>query len=356
MQIFSSNVDKIEKFNSEVHSYKMGVTEFADLTQDEFKEKYLSNVDAPNIKLSKQLSIKVKNGDLPDRLDWREAGIMSPVEHQHECGSCWTFSSLEVLQAVHALNGTNEVEHLSKQQLIDCARGVGNSNGCEGGNGYYAYQYTKSQKVLCTEDEYEYLNRDYVCSLESTHCSYRNYQTNFYAFGGEDQAQMAITQGPLVVSIDATNLNLYKSGIVSTKDCPVNPKQNHAVVLAGYGSENGIDYWLIKNSWGADFGEGGYFRLERNSLNSGEGACAIGCFVVGTTLYFYFYLLYREHEDLVENLDMKLLLSSGSLLLSIILMLLCYCTGCCYKTKNALCCCCRKNKENINDSVLIADL
>ena len=70
------------------------------------------------------------------------------------------------------------------------------------------------------------------------------------------------TIGPMAISVDASTWHAYSSGIYNGCN-QVNPEIDHAVVLVGYGSENGQNYWLVRNSWSASWGEAGYIKLHR---------------------------------------------------------------------------------------------
>ncbi len=87
----------------------------------------------------------------------------------------------------------------------------------------------------------------------------------------EDQLLAAVAKGPVSVAIDASAVQHYKSGII-TSGC--GSQLNHAVLVVGYGTDLGIDYWLVKNSWGSHWGEGGYVRIERGT-GTGDGRCGI---------------------------------------------------------------------------------
>ena len=86
--------------------------------------------------------------------------------------------------------------------------------------------------------------------------------------------------GPLSVALNADPLMWYESGIIDDDSCDPSAL-DHGVTLVGYGTEDGVDYWLVKNSWGEGWGEDGYFRMVR-----GKGMCGINTYVITATVSF----------------------------------------------------------------------
>lgn len=269
-KIFCENFDEIEKFNNEKHTWKKGINQFADLTHDEWKKIYLSSYTP--IKNEKRIKIHPKLKEIPSKFDWREKDVLNDVENQNECGSCYSFSSMEALQAYNVIYNNMPKIILSKQQIIDCS--VGNQ-GCDGGNFIFTYRYTATHD-LCTENEYPYEESEGTCKVSSKSCNYKNPQKSYAMLeGGEDNLLNAVLISPVVIGIDATDLHFYETGILYPSSCKNDITGiNHAVVVVGYGTENGNDYWIVRNSWGDSWGDdNGYFKIVRRSY--GNGACGI---------------------------------------------------------------------------------
>lgn len=270
--IFANNLKQIEKHNKEGHSYQLGVTEFADKKQDEFA---LDHIGCMTNSENQWSSLPYLGREkfhestvLPKSVDWVSKGAVTDVKNQGKCGSCWSFSTTGALEGAWKLASGNLVA-LSEQQLVDCAK---NGNmGCQGGSMDLAFQYLEKHDV-CKEDSYPYLAVQGTC--HQTNCSVAVPQGSITGFKDVDSQDMdalmqAVSKQPVSVAIEADQMafQLYKGGIL-TQECGT--KLDHGVLLVGYGTENGVDYWKVKNSWGADWGENGYIRMKRGVPKDGE--------------------------------------------------------------------------------------
>lgn len=285
--IFKANVDLIEKHNSEfsmgMHTYTLGINHFADWTVQEFKAKMLGV--RPNITSIRggstftfmRLPTDVK---LPDSVDWREKGAVTDVKNQGECGSCWAFSTTGSLEGQH-FRATNKLVSLSEQQLVDCSKKYDNQ-GCNGGLMDNAFKYVQENGGLDTEDSYPYHAKEGKCKFNKQTIGATC--TGYVDVPSQDEAALkeaVATVGPVSVAIDATEekFMLYKDGIFVDDSCGNGEDTlNHGVLVVGFGSNstnNGLfgresstpDYWIVKNSWGTGWGEGGYIRMARNKEN-----------------------------------------------------------------------------------------
>eukprot|EP00922_Rhytidocystis_sp_ex-Travisia-forbesii_P027550 GHVS01040366.1.p1 GENE.GHVS01040366.1~~GHVS01040366.1.p1 ORF type:complete len:404 (-),score=62.12 GHVS01040366.1:209-1420(-) len=292
--IFAANYRRIKEHNNDSsQSWKMGVNRFSDLSWEEF---------SPTVLMADQkCSATTPTGFIPSTpmslyppwLDWRTYGIVSPVKDQGSCGSCWTFSTTGALEAHTALAymraHRNQLKpHLtlfSEQQLIDCANNF-NNNGCDGGLPSRAFEYIQWQGGLDTEQEYPYIDGGPGHHPAHT-CHYRNTTDKGKAMGGSfniperDEAALLsalVAAGPISIAYDVTpDFQHYKSGVYSSNNCRSGEREvNHAVLLVGYGvdSSTGMSYWTVKNSWSVDFGENGYFRIQRGVNMCGLADCA----------------------------------------------------------------------------------
>ena len=188
------------------------------------------------------------------------------------CGSCWAFSTTGAIEGINAIK-TGKLVSLSEQQLVSCDSAK--NMGCGGGLMDYAFQYVIKNGGIDTEKDYGYWSWDLPCQRRREHDrpavtidSYEDVPVN------DPQAlKKAVAHQPVSVAICASPaLQFYSQGIVTDKSCCEN--LNHGVLAVGY-SESGNDgHWIIKNSWGDGWGEGGYFRLARSSDHP-EGACGV---------------------------------------------------------------------------------
>jgi len=214
---------------------------------------------------NKTMSIEDQLRDVPAHWDWRDFSVVTPVKNQGKCGSCWTFSTVGSMES-HFMKKYGQFRNLSEQQLVDCA-GAFDNYGCNGGLPSHAFEYIKYAGGLTTEASYPY-----VANM-SAGCNPAAIKPSVGVVGGsvnitlsEEALRNALFQaGPISVAFQViTGFRDYKTGVYTTDQCKNGPMDvNHAVLAVGYGSENGMDYWIIKNSWGAAWGDNGYFKMQR---------------------------------------------------------------------------------------------
>lgn len=210
-------------------------------------------------------------GSVPDSIDWREKGAVVGVKDQSSCGSCWAFSAVAAVEGINQI-ATGNLISLSEQELVDCDTSV--NEGCNGGLMDYAFEFIINNGGIDTEDDYPYKSRDGRCD------SYRKNAHVVSIDGYEDvpvndenALKKAVAKQPVSVAIEGSGraFQLYESGIFSGS-CGLD--LDHGVTAVGYGSENGKDYWIVRNSWGTEWGESGYIRLARN-IGLSSGKCGI---------------------------------------------------------------------------------
>ncbi|XVE88209.1 hypothetical protein DITRI_Ditri19aG0050500 [Diplodiscus trichospermus] len=255
--------------------HRVGLNKFADMSNEEFRKAYLSKVKKPINKgstLTMNIRRKMKSCDAPSSLDWRNDGIVTGVKDQGSCGSCWAFSTTGAIEGINALV-TGDLISLSEQELVDCD---GTNYGCDGGYMDYAFEWVINNGGINTETDYPYTGVDGTCNItkeETKVVSIDGYQD----VEESDSALLcAVAQQPVSVGIDASSIDfqLYTGGIFDGS-CSDNPYDiDHAVLIVGYGSEDGEDYWIVKNSWGTSWGMDGYFYLKRNT-DLPYGVCAV---------------------------------------------------------------------------------
>lgn len=200
-------------------------------------------------------------GTLPPAFDWSGRGVLSAVKDQHDCGACWSFTTVQTLEAAAAVVG-GSLSTLSAQQLLDCDKSW--NQGCVGGNVAASIGYLRKYGAM-RDDDYPYRNAaSEACAYRPELVAVRVSELMRIPPGSEAQLQHALIQyGPLAVSVDAAGWQHYAGGVIS--QC-ADGGVNHAVQLVGWGTTSaGVDYWNIRNSWSAAWGELGYARLLRGT-------------------------------------------------------------------------------------------
>ncbi|KAF7279591.1 hypothetical protein GWI33_006986 [Rhynchophorus ferrugineus] len=262
--IFQDNLQKIDEHNAlyekGLKSYKLGVTPFADLTSEEFKELLAFKPRSSEREGNRIFEIP-ENVTIPESIDWREKGAVTPVKNQGVCGGCWAFSVTGSLEGAY-FNKYNNLVSFSEQQLIDCTIGKYQLLGCNGGELDPAFQYMKD-KGLETEKNYPFVMYDDKCRVNDSLIVTKISEFIDVEPNNEDALIAAVGLiGPVSIAIDAEPIQLYNEGIFESESCS-KVELNHAVLAVGYGTMDGKDYWIVKNSWSTMFGEKGYIRMRR---------------------------------------------------------------------------------------------
>uniref|UniRef100_A0A0E0ESP3 Peptidase C1A papain C-terminal domain-containing protein n=1 Tax=Oryza meridionalis TaxID=40149 RepID=A0A0E0ESP3_9ORYZ len=262
---------------SHTHPRRGAFAGFADMSWEEFQASRLGAAQNCSATLAGNHRMR-DAAALPETLlqkDWREDGIVSPVKDQGHCGSCWTFSTTGSLEAAYT-QATGKPVSLSEQQLVDCATAY-NNFGCSGGLPSQAFEYIKYNGGLDTEEAYPYTGVNGICHYKPENVGVKVLDSVNITLGAEDELKNAVgLVRPVSVAFQVINgFRMYKSGVYSSDHCGTSPMDvNHAVLAVGYGVENGVPYWLIKNSWGADWGDNGYFKMEMGKNMCGIATCA----------------------------------------------------------------------------------
>ncbi|XP_028392183.1 cathepsin L1-like [Dendronephthya gigantea] len=265
--IWRSNLKKVADHNKGNNSYRLAINHLGDLTEIEYKALMLGTKYWPGIRTNGSTFLPPSNVRLPSSVDWREKGYVTRVKNQGSCGSCWAFSATGSLEGQH-FKKTGNLISLSEQNLVDCTLWYGN-RGCSGGLMDNAFRYVKDYGID-TEESYPYKG------VQSLFCFYNSADVGATCSGyvdikngSEKQLQSAVgTVGPISAAMDAdhSSFQLYHSGVYDESDC-CSTDLNHGVLVVGYGTLDGKDYWLVKNSWGTDWGIKGYIMMSRNKGN-----------------------------------------------------------------------------------------
>ncbi|XP_071343035.1 digestive cysteine proteinase 2 [Trachinotus anak] len=274
--IWEGNMRMIEDNNQGffmgMRLFTMVMNKYGDLTRQEYRILQGAIIDAQFAKRGKTVSAwRLRdNARMLDALfvDYRNMGYVTEVKDQGYCGSCWAFSTTGAIEG-QLYKRTGQLVSLSEQNLVDCSRSYG-TYGCSGAWMANAYNYVVKNGLQSTST-YPYTSVDSQPCYYDSRLAVAHIKDYRFIPKGDEQAlaDAVATIGPITVAIDADHSSFlfYSSGIYDEPNC--NPNNlSHAVLLVGYGSEGGQDYWIIKNSWGSSWGEGGYMRLIRDGRNT----------------------------------------------------------------------------------------
>jgi len=275
---FKSNLATIEAHNEKAaagkYSFRLGLTQFAAMTNEEYRSKVLGlSRRSRSVASGAAGTFEPQEMDpLPASVDWRAKNVVTPVKNQGQCGSCWSFSATGAMEGAHAL-ATGNLVSLSEQELVDCVNGGADT--CDAGgemhDGYLEviaaggieseadYPYTATSGNKCVSDSTKYV---------ATFSSYLNVTS-----GDEAALAAAVNEKPTIsIGIDASSMwfQLYMGGVYDVSGCKNAWDQlDHGVLAVGFGHDDSSskDFWLVKNSWGGSWGESGYIRMVRNKDN-----------------------------------------------------------------------------------------
>jgi cathepsin L len=263
-KVFRQNMDFIQKHNDANKGFKVAMNQFGDLTNAEFKSFYLGTP----FKFTGTFKTSTKMVRAPDSYDWRKHGAVTPIKNQGQCGSCWSFSTTGSTEGCHFLT-TKKLVSLSEQNLIDCSTAQGNQ-GCNGGLMTAAMQYIISNNGIDTEASYPYTTSGpNTCTFSASNIGATLTGMVNVSSGDENDLLLKATQGPVSVAIDASqnSFQFYSSGVYYEPACSTS-QLDHGVLVAGWGTDSGTPYWLVKNSWGTSWGLSGYIEMSRNKQNN----------------------------------------------------------------------------------------
>ncbi|KAL2547081.1 KDEL-tailed cysteine endopeptidase CEP1 [Forsythia ovata] len=272
--VFKANVLHIHKVNQMNRPYKLKLNKFADMTSHEFRNSYSSKIRHHRMLRGSRARtgfMHEKTENLPASVDWRKQGAVTGVKDQGKCGSCWAFSAVVGVEGINKIK-TGQLVSLSEQELVDCEK---DNEGCNGGLMEQAFEFIKKQGGLTTERIYPYRARDGNCDsgkMNSPVVMIDGHE--MVPANNENDLMKAVANQPVSVAIDAggSDLQFYSEGVFNG-NCGT--ELDHGVAVVGYGTTlDGTKYWIVKNSWGPEWGEQGYIRMQR-TVDASEGLCGI---------------------------------------------------------------------------------
>jgi len=263
-KIFSANVKRNEEHNAGTSSFTLGINQFSDWTNEEYRQ--MLGYVKPNGEYFCDPTKYTK--DFPASIDWTTKGAVNAVQNQGSCGSCWAFGTIGTVEGAHFV-ATGQLVKFSEQQLVDCCHDT--CYGCSGGfqNNAMRYLFTND---LCTEADYPYTGRNGNCNQSK--CTHKIHTVNSCHQVNENDAdalRAALAIMPISVTVDAGSyaFQAYKGGILDSTACGTN--LNHAVLGTGYGT----NYFTIKNSWGASWGDKGFIKITSDNSKRAQGICGV---------------------------------------------------------------------------------
>lgn len=301
--IVAKNHEKLNEDNSIETKVSMGVSEFSDLSSEEFAHMYLTELsnmtdlnettkfyeekdpNSEGLKFLSDNSTQVISADekvvrnlqgVPSSWDWRSKGAVTYVKNQGSCAGCWAFCAAANIEGQLSIQRRQSIS-ISAQQMIDCD---GGNNGCNGGMMGPAFNYLQRTGGAMSWNSYPFLGYRGGCRFNGNSVVTRISGWSSAGSTNEEIIKAYLYRtGPLAITMNARNLQNYRGGIynVPYNYCPIAP--DHGVTLVGYGTAGGVNYWIIKNSWGPNWGEGGYFRIAR-----GKSLCGVNQYVVSAKL------------------------------------------------------------------------
>ncbi|GAB9476587.1 hypothetical protein Gpo141_00013650, partial [Globisporangium polare] len=212
-------------------------------------------------------------------VDWQTKGCVTPIKDQGQCGACWAFATAAALESGHCIfKGSLPV--LSEQELVSCSR---NTASCDGSHIAWSYDWINRENggSICTAASYPYTSRSGNAANCKTYedpsfqCDRPNLGAYFYGGGGfadHTQLEAAVLKQP-----GASSLQCHADQL------------NHAILIVGYGTRDGIPYWKVKNQYGSNWGDNGYIYIERGYQGHKFGACGIE--------NYGFYPVFRDSSD-----------------------------------------------------------
>jgi cathepsin L len=266
---FQKNHQFVQEFNKKGSKQTVEVNHMGDWTREEYRNilGYKTHMRNAN-----EERVYEDNTTAKQAVDWRSEGAVTPVKNQGQCGSCWTFSSTGSLEGRH-FQKTGVLTSFSEQQLVDCCNnstgGCDYSQGCQGGIMDEALTYTQTFDLM-TEADYPYTAQNGNCAYKGagTGAGYNNVSKTDISPKNKSAFKASIASGPTSIAIEADQMafQFYNGGVL---DSGCGDQLDHGVLAVGYGKTATEEYAIVKNSWGASWGDAGFLKISLDNDSCG---------------------------------------------------------------------------------------
>ncbi|XP_037480321.1 senescence-specific cysteine protease SAG39-like [Triticum dicoccoides] len=272
LEVFKANVALIESANAGNSKFWLEANQFADITEDEFRATHTGIETPVAADKGRSAGFRYANAsldDLPASVDWRTNGAVTPVKDQGQCGCCWAFSTVASMEGIVKLS-TGKLVSLSEQELVDYD---GTDKGCEGGLMDNVFEFVVENGGLATEADYPYTGADgSTCDSSTAAATITGHED----VPANDEASLlkAVAAQPVSLAVDGGDnlFRFYKGGVLSGS---CGTELDHGITTVGYSvAGDGTKFWVMKNSWGAGWGEDGFIRMERDVADE-KGLCGL---------------------------------------------------------------------------------
>jgi cathepsin L len=288
--VFKQNLEKVQTHNAAGKSYTLRMNQFGDMTNNEYRRKILAptrkfEVPKQETAVTAQVAPQFQptgagkgplNPNNPQTVDWRKKNAVTSIKDQGQCGSCWAFSTTGSVETAHFLS-TGKLVSLSESQLVDCSSSYGNE-GCNGGLMSQAMDYIKDLGWIDTEASYPYEDYDRKCKADKKNAGASISHYMNVTSGSDVGLENATVAGTVSVAIDASSddFQLYGGGVYTEAGCS-QTDLDHGVLVVGYDYDGTTPYWIVKNSWGTDWGDDGWImmRKAKTPTESWRNMCGI---------------------------------------------------------------------------------
>lgn len=273
---YAENVKMVQEHNERyekgLETYKMGLNEMSDWTEEEKEQLHGHNPKLINMKANVTDRFSRKHKKLPRSIDYRKKGVLAPIKNQGRCGVCYIFSAIAAVEAYTAMRTSHPVVPLSEQHVMDCS-GLQKCNGY-GGSGDSVWEWIAKTDGVMSNKDYPYLTANGAACPNTRNKPLAKVFGSARLPDNEALKQALLTYGPVSIGVHASlaSFRNYKSGIYNDPKCPSEAKYiNHEILAVGYGQEDGQEYFIVRNSWGTTWGEEGYARIIANKYMCGLG-------------------------------------------------------------------------------------